>query len=541
MSEKKARSPLAFYTAMAGIALGVLFLSPIALAQRGDSPTPRAPEGAAEITLLVPEGAEVFFDGKPTKQTGPQRVYYTPALETGKKFEYVVLVRWTKDGKPHEQKRTIPVASGDRIRIDFRTTSGTVENPNGTHKRVAVAKCLTPRGSMLRREGEGKPWQVVDENETLYTGDTILALPMSVLQSKDGAVHLTVRSDLSGTDPMPIFETVYVLHEPKDVSLDFTLERGRIELSNEKKTGEANVVAHIRDQMRTLTLTEPGTRVVLEIYSHWPPGVPFRKEQKPGEGPALMLAVIVLKGEVLSRCPDRTCRLTEPPGPALIVWDSIAGNDITPLKVEKLPEWAVDDGSSEKAKEKKARIERIRKMIATKPIGEALDELIASDDVNDRRVAVFAMGALDDLPRLAKVLQTSRREDVWDNGVLALRHWIGRAPGQDQKLIEGLRKNNTKMTEVQAETILQLLHSFGDNAISHPEWYETMIDYLDHHLLAMRGLAYWHLSRVVPEGRKFGYHPLDSKEQREKAIAEWRKLIPPGKLPPKATPEKKGD
>ena len=63
--------------------------------------------------------------------------------------------------------------------------------------RVAVAKCLTPKGSMLRREALDKPWVVVDQNESLYTGDLIIGLPMSVLESKDGAVHLTVRSDLS--------------------------------------------------------------------------------------------------------------------------------------------------------------------------------------------------------------------------------------------------------------------------------------------------------------------------------------------------------
>jgi hypothetical protein len=378
----------------------------------------------------------------------------------------------------------------------------------------------------------------VDQNETLYTGDLILALPGSVMESKDGAVHLTVRSDLSGTDPMPIFETAYILHDPKGVSLDFSLERGRIELENEKKKGDALVKAHIGEQFRDLTLVDPGTRAALEVYGTWPAGVPFRKEPKPGDGPVFRLAFIVLKGEVLRQCPDKTCRMTAPPGPALIEYDSIARDDPTPRKLEKLPEWAIDDDNSPAAKEKKARIEMLRKMIATKPIGEVLDELVASDDPVKRRVGVFFMGALDDLPRLGKLLKSARQQDVWDNAILAVRHWIGRSPGQDQKLYEALIKVS-KATPVQAETILQLLHSFGNGAIARPETYETLIELLDHDLLTVRGLAHWHLSRLVPEGRKFGYHPLDSKDKRDKAIAEWQKLIPPGKLPPKAKSEKK--
>jgi len=48
--------------------------------------------------------------------------------------------------------------------------------------------------------------------------------------------------------------------------------------------------------------------------------------------------------------------------------------------------------------------------------------------------------------------------------------------------------------------------------------------------LAIRGLAYWHLSRLAPAGLKFGYAPLAPKEQRDAAIKEWRKL----ELPPKS-------
>jgi hypothetical protein len=92
---------------------------------------------------------------------------------------------------------------------------------------------------------------------------------------------------------------------------------------------------------------------------------------------------------------------------------------------------------------------------------------------------------------------------------------------------------------VHAETIMQLLHSFGEADLARPETYQTLIDYLDHNLLGIRALAYWHLYRLVPAGRDLGYNPLDPKDAREVAIKKWRELVPPGKVPPRAIAEAK--
>jgi hypothetical protein len=86
---------------------------------------------------------------------------------------------------------------------------------------------------------------------------------------------------------------------------------------------------------------------------------------------------------------------------------------------------------------------------------------------------------------------------------------------------------------------LQLLHSFGDEDLARPETYEVLIDYLDHEQLSIRYLANWHLVRLAPAGKKIEYKALDPKEKRAQAVAEWKKLIPTGKLPPKITTDGK--
>jgi hypothetical protein len=96
-----------------------------------------------------------------------------------------------------------------------------------------------------------------------------------------------------------------------------------------------------------------------------------------------------------------------------------------------------------------------------------------------------------------------------------------------------------QMKPVHAETVVQLLHSFDEAALKNPETYETLITYLDHERLGIRGLAYWHLRRLVPEGEKIGYDPLADKAARAKAIEAWKELIPEGKVPKKPNPEGK--
>ena len=217
-------------------------------------------------------------------------------------------------------------------------------------------------------------------------------------------------------------------------------------------------------------------------------------------------------------------------------WDSIAGQDSTPQRVGKLPEWA-SAGKTADAHKRAAGQERFRKVAASQSIHSAIDQLLDSDEAGDRIRAVYLLTALDELPRLAKALHKAKHRDVCDTAVLALRHWIGRAPGQDQRLYDALLKS--EFSPVEAETVMQLLHGFTEADTSRPETYETLIAYLNHNKVIIRGLAHWHLSRLAPEGRELGYDPVAAKDARTAAIAKWKQLIPSGKLPPRPREKEK--
>jgi hypothetical protein len=365
-------------------------------------------------------------------------------------------------------------------------------------------------------------------------------MPHAQLESANKAVTMTFLSDLDGTSPFPIIENAVILREDPKLDLDFVLDRGRVDLVNNKKEGAAKVRLRVRTGVWDITLQDSGTRIALETYGRWPRGVRFTKEPGPKDEPTGSLVILVLKGEIALKHAGCEFPMKAPPGPALIEWDSVTGMDDAPRRMEKLPAWAASgQEDTALAKQKNEALERIRQRVLKKPIGEVIEELLNAENPVDRRLGTFAAGAFDQLELLGKALRETKYPDVWDNGVLALRHWIGRAPGQDQLLYNALIEKR-KYLPVHAETILQLLHSFGDEELAQPELYEALIRYLNHENLAIRGLAYWHLVRLVPAGKEFGYNLMDDKDTRAKAIEKWKKLIPTGQVPPKpkVNPEK---
>jgi hypothetical protein len=397
----------------------------------------------------------------------------------------------------------------------------------------SVATCASKSGSVLRRTGPGNKWQVVRENEQLVSGQLLVGLPGAIVDSNNGAVRLSLLADLGQNSPYPVKESAVVLQTLPGADLAFVLDRGRIELTNRQRAGAATVHVSVRNAAWDLVLAAPGTQVALELYGRWAAGVPFEKKPDPKHEPTTDLIILVLKGEVTLKHAGLQIALQAPPGPAMIEWDSVCGCDHSPQRLEKLPPWATDTGEdTAEVKAKKAAIEHLRQKLADHPVKEDLDELLNSENQPERAIAVYLLAATDNLERLGQAFRETKYPDVLDTAIVALRHWIGRGPGQDELLYNGLIEL-AKYKPVQADTLMQLLHSFGPEELARPETYQTLIDYLGHHLLGIRATAYWHLSRLVPAGQKLGYNPLDAQEAREAAIQKWRKLVPPGKVPPR--------
>ncbi len=398
-----------------------------------------------------------------------------------------------------------------------------------------VAKMSAIPGAVLHRQGPQKAWRIIKPGEAIVSEDLLVAFPGGPIDSGNAAVRMTLLSDLARVSQYPILESAVILHENPDVDLDFTLDRGRVDLTNRKAEGAAHVRVRFRKEIWDITLDEPKTRVALELYGRWPQGVPFSKDVgKSSEEPTADLVLLVLAGDATLKANGNRYALRAPPGPASFHWDSVVGSDAAPQRLEEAPGWARPAAvlMPRSLKDVTAVLRVVQqRLVEDATIQSVLAESLDSDNPSARRIAIYGLAALDDIGHLADALTNAKYEDVRDAAVPALRAWIGRAPGQDLQLYNLLIKDKN-YTANQAEIVLQLLHSFGETDLARPATYETLIDYLMHDKPAVRQLAIWHLRRLVPAGREVTYNPTASEEDRQRTYEKWKQLVPSGKMPP---------
>jgi hypothetical protein len=407
-------------------------------------------------------------------------------------------------------------------------------------ERAVAGTSKSPAAAFAARPAGETDFNLLPENSDLHTGDLLVTLPDALLHSKNGAVSVKSLADYDGKSPLPALETAFTLNDPKELDLDLTLDRGRIDLTNLKADGAAKVKLRFWGQAWIITLEGKGTRIGVELCGRWPAGSRFKVAAKDDEKPAVPVAslvLLVLNGSATVDFGGVSVGLTAPPGPALVEWDSTMGARPQPQKLDKLPDWADSEGVlSPEGKKTAAAIEKFRAARAANPAA-ALKANLDSNDPIEQRIALVTLGATDDLEPLGKALAGARNAEQWDFGITIVRHWLGRCPGNDQKLYALLTSPTQGFTPVQAKTILQLLLGFNADDLKQPETYEVLIEYLKHEQRAIRNLAAWHLVRLAPAGKSIGFKPNGTPEEFEAAYTAWKKMIPAGTLP---QPAKKG-
>jgi hypothetical protein len=402
--------------------------------------------------------------------------------------------------------------------------------------RTMVAKSQSPAATFSARPASGNQYRTLSDMEDLYAGDLLVSLPGGMLTSKNGAISLKALSDFDGRSPLPVLETALSLNEPKDLDLDFVLDRGRVDITSNKTDGSATVRVRFWDQQWKITLDEPNTHVAMELCGRWPSGTRFKVSESGSDpvkspSPIASLELLVLKGSATVNIGSYTLAMKAPPGPAELRWNSLTGARPQPLKLEKLPEWADPETKlSEQGAKVAATVEKFRQARAMNPV-KAIDTFLASSDPVEQRVALVTLGGTDELQKMGKALSEAKSAEEWDFGITILRHWLGRCRGQEQKLFTTLTELRGYTPE-QAKCIIQMLFGFSDADLRQSETYEVLIEYLIHDKPGIRNLAMWHLVRLVPEGKTIPFKPNGSPQENEKVYEAWQKLIPKGKLPP---------
>lgn len=406
----------------------------------------------------------------------------------------------------------------------------------------AAAKSGGMPASLLRRSKTNKTWSTVQPQQELAEGDQLLGLAGNAVDSSDGAIRLVLSGDLSGQGVFPIVESSVVLHKAaKGVNLDFTFDRGRVILLNRQTQGTSRARIHVLKESWDVTLEGEGTRVALELYSRWPRGFGFSQRKTEDATPTTNLELIVLHGQAVLKAGTTQFTLSPPPGPALFHWDSVAGAEVSPRRVDKLPDWAAPMQQPDPHHRAVLQaMTKFRERVGASSAEQAITDAVKSNDELERRIGLNMLGATDRLEPLLDAIGDAKQADVRENGLRALRHFMSRSPEHEQKVNQALI-DHRKLSKAHAQTVTELLHSPSAEDRAKPETYETLIALLRHPRLAVRELARFHLYRLAPEeGKDIPFDAADSKEQQEAAYKKWKEKIPDGKLPKSVSGQPKG-
>jgi uncharacterized protein (TIGR03000 family) len=74
---------------------------------------------AARLTVRVPPGAQVWFDGSETTSRGPVREYQSPPLTPGSRYVYEIRARWNDNGQETTQTQKVEVSPDGHVSVNF--------------------------------------------------------------------------------------------------------------------------------------------------------------------------------------------------------------------------------------------------------------------------------------------------------------------------------------------------------------------------------------------------------------------------------------
>jgi hypothetical protein len=271
--------------------------------------------------------------------------------------------------------------------------------------------------------------------------------------------------------------------------------------------------------------------VALELWGAYPPGVPFNKERG-GEEPMQVLGLFLLKGQMNLKIRYDTHLMRQAPGKNFFFWDNTGPAQRGPqsLAAERLPSWARPNAPRPPRELPQALAFIDSRIKDQGTLEEAFRDALKFKDPKSllRVVAVFGIGAIDDLPHLIDAAGNADFRDVRIAAISAMRHWGALKPGNDIKLFTALEG---KYRAGPAEIVMTLLHTFGERERGDPLTYETLLAYLKHDKILIRELAYSHLVALDPDA-KIAYDPGGPPAHRDAVVQKWKERIPDGKLPP---------
>jgi hypothetical protein len=256
---------------------------------------------------------------------------------------------------------------------------------------------------------------------------------------------------------------------------------------------------------------------------------------------------MVLRGEVGLKADFFVYQMTAPPGACTFAWHNRGPQPRGPQRLageqgvkDALDIWSKEAPDTPAARAAQKALRELADRWGDRKPAVVLAEAAADESPARRAAAVLALGALDELPRLLDVLDDPgpARQADRDLAVFALRRYLSRGPEAAKALYDAKAQagafSDKKYKPREAATALELLYDFPQATARAPETFQFLLGLMaQEERVSLRELAHWHLLRLAQPVKLPEYNAAWPVEKRRAAVAEVKKLVEDGKLPPR--------
>lgn len=131
----------------------------------------------AILIAHLPESAQIWFQGEPTRQRGTTRYYESPSLTPGKNYTYSVVLQWYEDGQWVSQMHSFPIHAGDVHCIDIipssaeeveKEVAASLANLGPSERQAAEAQRFCAVQAGIRLGSMGTPVKAMVQDQPVF-------------------------------------------------------------------------------------------------------------------------------------------------------------------------------------------------------------------------------------------------------------------------------------------------------------------------------------------------------------------------------------
>jgi len=206
-------------------------------------------KGEAFLNVVVPADAVVEVDGTKTKATGTTRLFITPPVEKGKKFNYVIKATFNQNGKQVSVERTVTVEAGKLIEVNFTKPEEPkkVEPKKEEPKKVEPPKKEEPKKEEPKKEEPKKVEPPKKEEPKKEEPKKEVRLDVPYVPTPEPVVEAMLKLaavtdkdvvyDLGCGDGRIVITAVKKYKAKKGLGIELAPERVKLSKENAKKDG----------------------------------------------------------------------------------------------------------------------------------------------------------------------------------------------------------------------------------------------------------------------------------------------------------------